>query len=299
MNKLAIIDTTSLLYYVVGHFMTESYPMGERLPKDIDKAYEGAVENEEKKYITIHPDRYNFNAYTNNFDERLKNLLDTVGTKSYIGFVDGRDNFRKRYLDSFKSDRLNKKPLQFLNELREYAQEKYGLIASEDLESDDMCLIAANHYKDEYDLVICSPDSDLRQYPGKFYDYRNGTFSSISEDDAAKNLLYMLLTKGHNNKVKSHLPDCGEKTANIYLETHGTYSGIIDAYIYGIHKSNFPTIYKSIKGLGMLGGIDTLHRSFMQTYLLRTVEECEYLGIQFNIPNVLTLKKNTEEKFIW
>lgn len=270
MDKLAIIDTTSLLYYVAGKLSSEKSDC-----KD------------------------DFSKYKDEFDKRFSDLLDRIGTNKYIGFLDGSDNFRKRFLTSFKADRLNKKPLQFYNDLKYYAQEKYSLISSEDLESDDLCLIAANHYKDKYDVVIASPDSDLRQYPGKFYDYRHDNFLSISEDEAAKNLMKLLLIKGHNNKVKSHLPDCGEKTANAYLETHGTYSGIVDAYVYGIDKNNFPAIYKSVRGLGLLAGFDTLHRSFIQTYLLRTVEECAYLGIHFDIPNVLTLKKNTEEKFIW
>jgi len=171
-----------------------------------------------------------------------------------------------------------------------------------DLESDDMCLLTHNQYKDEYDITIAAIDGDLRQYSAKFFNYGifrkkdyqiEDGFEIITPEQAQFNLWKQVLIKGHNNKV-NYLEGCGEETANSYLSGFRVdqYSfAVIKAYIQGINSVEYKT-KRNVKGYGLNKGIDEFNKSFKQTYLFRTQAELDELGITFGIPEFITKDKD-------
>ena len=80
-------------------------------------------------------------------------------------FFSDSKNFRKEIEKSYKGHRNRKKPCGYkrvINALKE----RYEVIIMPTLEADDSMGIYATKYPDN---VICSPDKDMRQIPGKLY----------------------------------------------------------------------------------------------------------------------------------
>lgn len=271
-KKLTIIDGSSLIY-------SASYNVSSKPDKTDD-----------------------FFQYKQTLDYYLDKILDVTEADEYIIFGDGSSSYRKRLFDSFKADReVKKQYVKFKYDLLQYAIEHWGIYSHNDLESDDMCLITHNQFKNEYDITISAIDGDLRQYPAKFFNYgifrkpdynvKDG-FETIDSDQANFNLWTQILQKGHNNKL-DYLEGCGETCAKNYLlkfKSNQYPYAVLKAYIDGIPKQD--GIRKEIPGYGTNVGIDKLSKSFKQTYLFRTQQELNELGIVFTVPE-FKIRKDT------
>jgi 5'-3' exonuclease len=265
-KNLTIIDGTSLIY---------------------SACYNTSVNNDKTD---------NFFYYKQTLDHYINSILEDSEANEYIIFGDSTSSYRKRLFDTFKADRVVKKQhIKFKNDLIQYAIEQWGLFINNDLESDDMCLLTHNMYKDGYNVTIASKDSDLRQYPAKFLNYgayksgdKSLLFENITEDNAKFNLWKSVLQKGHNNKI-DYLEGCGEVCAEKYLKVFKPSQypyAVLKAYIDGIPKQD--GIRKEIKGYGYNKGIDKFNNSFRQTYLFRNNFELDELGISFGVPEFKT-----------
>lgn len=262
-ERLVIIDTTSLIY---------------------SACYNTAEKSE-------HPEDFSYYKETLKF--YLKNILHTTKAKKYILFGDAGSSYRKSMFTKFKADRSERSTyIRFKYDLLHYARTELGLQEHPDLEADDMCLIAHNYYKDTYDVVIASKDSDLRQYPAVFFNYGlivkdpEHAWGTITEEQAKYNFWKSVLIKGHNNK-QDYLEGCGVVTAEQYFAIGGldlsTGTEVLFAYINGI---NVPGVNRQIKGYGVFEGVRKFQNSVHQTYLFRHLQEIEALGITFEIPDV-------------
>ena len=262
--------------------------------------------------LTEHTD--NFAKYKETLDFYVNSILEDTETTNFICFGDGYSSFRKKEFSTFKDDRTAKVKMKFIKELKDYAEEKYKIITSNYFEADDLILIYHNYYKDKYDIIISSKDSDLRQYPALFYNYgyrrsiykksigkpseidlKEGlerAFEDVSPKMADFNLWKNVLIKGHNNK-SHHLDRCGEETAHNYLlvKDQSEYpNAVLTAFIEGIDKNKYP-IKSTVKGYGLYKGIDYFEKSFKQTYLLRNLEESKLIYGDFEIEDIILNKE--------
>lgn len=253
-EKLVIIDTTSILFSALYYI------------KDDENNYQLALDKA---------------------NEWFESILINLNVDYYIAFTDD-SSFRKSLINSYKSDRTTPKP-KFLEVLKKDMSEKWNIISSKELESDDLTLIHYNYYKDDYDCIIACIDSDLKQQEGKFYNYRPKVLGEVNEveivslEEASLNLWVSVLAGSHNG-LKG-LYRCGEESAKTYLSKFSIEQypyAVLMAYIYGIDKTKFGTRF-SVKGLGLLKGMNEYNINFKSSYLLRTVEECEVYGIKCNI----------------
>lgn len=282
MNKnLTIIDGTSLIYSAC-----------------YNKANDPNINNDD------------FSFYKQALEFYILNILSATNAEEYIIFGDSRSSYRKKLFSEFKGDRVNKPLMQFRYDLTDYAYSTLHFYNHEELEADDLCLLAHNHFKSTYNITIASKDSDLRQYPAKFFNYGiyakkdayriEDAFEEISLEQAQFNLWKSVLTKGHNNKI-DYLEGCGDVTSSSYLngfKVHQYAYAVLKAFIYGIAKDITKDVKRNVNGYGLNKGIDKFQKSFKQTYLFRNVEELKDLGIEIDFPCPNSLEINDPDK-IW
>lgn len=254
MKKLILIDTTSLFFSALYY-----------LKDDVN----------------------NYQLALDKANEWFESILINTKADYYLAFTDN-GSFRKKQLSEYKSDRIGEKP-KFLEPLKRDMCAKWNINSSSELESDDLVLIHYNYYKNDYDCIIACIDSDLKQQDGKFYNYRpkDGVFKDIeivTPEQANINLWTSVLAGSHNGL--SGLYKCGEESAKKYLSffTEEYPQAVLNAYINGIDKIKY-NIRTSIKGLGLLEGLNQFNNNFKSTYLLRNLDDCASYNIHCNIVN--------------
>ena len=181
MEKVALIDADSLLYYEMGK-----------------PTLEEAMES---------------------IDIRIEQILNFAGTTKYRGFLTLGKCFRYDIAKTkpYKYNRKGgtpKPPIFYA--LKEYVQQKWGFYAVKGLEADDLVAI----YQDE-NTVICSPDKDvLKQLAGKHFNYGKMEFVTTSHNDAY-NFLCMQVLMGDSTDGIPGIPKVGPKTAEKWIEEVG------------------------------------------------------------------------------
>lgn len=245
-----------------------------------------------------------FSKYKEYYDNYFQGILEDTKADYYIAFGDGYTSFRKQKFNNFKADRKSKPIPKFLNDLKQYAIDKWNSISSNKLEADDLCIIHSNYYNKEYNVTIASIDGDLRQEQGLYFDYQykrkkipvHQAFEVLSEEIAEFNLWKYVLIKGHNNSIYLH--GCGEETAKKYLvnflkNTRQLKLAVLNAYIHGIDKKKHNTP-RNVKGYGLIKGISEFSKAFEQTYLLRTLDEAYDIDDNFDIIKPIEIIKEIE-----
>ena len=96
------------------------------------------------------------------------------------------------------------------------------------------------------------------------------------------NLAKIIILNGHNGPDEG-LINCGPKCADTYLSSS---KGILDAFINGISKKDFPGIWREVKPLGFTRGIDAFYRNSLVAKLVDNIEEANYWLKRFNFDEV-------------
>ena len=133
---------------------------------------------------------------------------------SVVLFFSDSINFRKKILPDYKGHRNRKKPCGYrriINALKD----QYEVIIMPTLEADDAMGIYATKNPGN---IICSPDKDMRQIPGRLYDMENLT--RINEIDGPKWHLVQSCS-GDQTDGYSGCPGIGVKRATTIFEDRG------------------------------------------------------------------------------
>lgn len=149
--------------------------------------------------------------YKNTVDEHIEKLLLVAQTEKYLGFLDGKNNFRKELADNSgfskykgtrasKEDRLEKIP--FMYRVRDYLVEKYNFIFTNGVEADDVLGMYnrkisgkkyLNLFFDEvpvkkelsgYSSIIASIDKDLYTLNGFHLDLKSKEIISVNDSSS-------------------------------------------------------------------------------------------------------------------
>ena len=99
--------------------------------------------------------------------DRIQNELGSFDDELILFFT-SPNNFRKKILPEYKGHRQRKKPCGFKRVIQEL-KKQYRVILKDTLEADDSIGIYATKYPGN---IIVSPDKDMRQIPGKLYDFK-------------------------------------------------------------------------------------------------------------------------------
>ena len=145
----------------------------------------------------------------------LTKIKDKFGSFSdIILFFSDSVNFRKKILPEYKGHRNRKKPCGYkrvINALRK----EYKVVIKPSLEADDAMGIYATKYPGN---MIVSPDKDMKQIPGKLYNFEE--VFTVSKQDGAKWHLIQSCA-GDQTDGYSGIPGIGVKKAETLFEEHG------------------------------------------------------------------------------
>jgi 5'-3' exonuclease len=156
----------------------------------------------------------------NAFESTLKTILSKVEATQYVLAFSDSENWRKKILPSYKSNRSGVRRPLLLKFLREYAQAKHMSVTMPTLEGDDVIGIYAT-YKSKLepvrDFIICSLDKDFKTIPGSHYNFGRDEFFEITEHQADYWHMVQTLT-GDSTDGYTGCPGCGPKTAEKILK---------------------------------------------------------------------------------
>ena len=123
-------------------------------------------------------------------------------------------NFRKKILPEYKGHRNRKKPCGYKRVINRLKDE-FEVIVMPTLEADDSMGIYATKNPGN---IICSPDKDMRQIPGKLYNMEETTL--ITDDEGKKWHLIQTLA-GDQTDGYSGVSGIGVKRAATLFESEG------------------------------------------------------------------------------
>ena len=159
---------------------------------------------------------------TSNFDDAYgatKRELTKISNKfgefsDIILFFSDSTNFRKQIEQSYKGHRNRKKPCGYKRVINALKKE-YKVIIKPTLEADDAMGIYSTKFPGN---CIVSPDKDMKQIPGKLYNF-DEVFTVSKEDGAKWHLIQSLA--GDQTDGYSGVPGIGIKRATSLFEEHG------------------------------------------------------------------------------
>ena len=159
---------------------------------------------------------------TSNFDDAYgatKRELTKISNKfgefsDIILFFSDSKNFRKQIEKSYKGHRNRKKPCGYKRVINALKKE-YKVIIKPTLEADDAMGIYSTKFPGN---CIVSPDKDMKQIPGKLYNF-DEVFTVSKEDGAKWHLIQSLA--GDQTDGYSGVPGIGIKRATSLFEEHG------------------------------------------------------------------------------
>ena len=142
-----------------------------------------------------------------------------------ILFFTSPNNFRKKILPEYKGHRQRKKPCGFTRVIQEL-KKQYRVILKDTLEADDSLGIYATKFPGN---IIVSPDKDMRQIPGKLYDFKATV--DISPEEGAKWHLIQTMA-GDNTDGYAGVPGIGVKKAEKIFDEKGyTWKAVVETFV--------------------------------------------------------------------
>ena len=153
---------------------------------------------------------------------KLENKLGTFST--IILFFSDSVNFRKKIMPDYKGHRNRKKPCGYKRVINALKKE-YKVIIKPGLEADDSMGIYATKYPGN---IIASPDKDMRQIPGKLYNF-DETFTIPSKEGAKWHLIQSI--SGDQTDGYGGVPGIGVKRAEALFKEKGySWKTVIEAF---------------------------------------------------------------------
>jgi len=184
-------------------------------------------------------------------DSIVTMILHNTNATGYIGVLSPSTNFRYREYNvaPYKGQRLAKderfQDIERIVKLR--LSDKWKFYMAIDMEADDAVCAFAELYKSHaIEYTVCSPDKDMRQIPGKHYDYKKNEHLEVSDDQAFYNLCVQLLMGDKTDNILG-LPGIGEVKARKILDANDssmTYlMSVKTSYVKAFGETLGPNVY--------------------------------------------------------
>ena len=189
-------------------------------------------------------------------DEYINDILLKASADVYCGFLtDGSFRYKIATIKPYKGNRSVIKPT-FFNTIKGYLRDQYKFISIKDYEADDLCIMAHRTFKEKgYNPIIASPDKDLRQIEGKFYDYKTREFDEITQEEADRNFWMQMLTGDTGDNIQG-IPGIGEvKGSKILHDDYDKYrKNVVKTYFDCGYIKDFIETYNLLKMLDNYDG---------------------------------------------
>lgn len=197
-------------------------------------------------------------------DELMFRILADCETDLYTGWIGGGENYRKLLYPLYKANRDTVRRPEFLQPVREFLVSEWGAKVAVGYEADDAIGIA---YDGEG--VICSVDKDLRQIPGRHYNFINYQWDTVTDVQAELNFWCSMLIGDRADNIPG-IPGIGAVKA----------PRILGAVPRGDLKAKVFELYEQFD-------MD-FHLNYHLLYILRNEEDW------FNVENLIRQSKRTE-----
>lgn len=165
-------------------------------------------------------------------DEMIKEIQIKTNSNNVVLCFSDRKNFRKDVLPSYKENRSNnRKPIAY-SALKKSLEKAYETFQISKLEGDDVIgILATNDNIISDKKIIYSIDKDLRQIPGRHWDFNLNQIVEVSDDSAELFHMSQVLT-GDRTDNYFGCPGIGPKKAEAILDKGASdyWQLIIDAY---------------------------------------------------------------------
>ena len=168
----------------------------------------------------------NFSEAYGMVERELNSIANDLGCfDDSILFFSDSINFRKGIDPSYKGHRNRKKPCGYKRVINKLKRD-YNVIIMPMLEADDAIGIYATK---ETGHIICSPDKDMRQFPGDLCDLNQGVVTITPEMGRRWHLIQTMA--GDQTDGYAGIPGIGIKRAEALLDTAGdTWQTVVNAF---------------------------------------------------------------------
>lgn len=222
----------------------------------------------------------NYDDFVRELDLHIEYIMQETKCTHYLMFLSDSKNFRKSIAETntYKGTRPSRKPFLY-TDLKNYLLDEYHAIVVDQLEADDMVLIYHNILKrSEDEVIVVSPDKDLRQVAGYFYNPQKDVFETITKTEAQYRFWYSMLVGDSSDNIPG-VKGIGKVRASSILQTADEQD----------KKYREAVLNTYIANLGMKKGINAYRENFNLLYILRDAEDFEC-----NSEPVLYKKEKTE-----
>ncbi len=120
-----------------------------------------------------------FNVACLRADDMMRRILVQTQAPTYRAFISGGENFRYNIDSNYKAHRKLKADPRWREDLKQFLITEWGAEVTDGIEADD----ALGIYQTP-DTIICSIDKDLKQIPGKHYNFVKEEFFDIEPLEA-------------------------------------------------------------------------------------------------------------------
>ena len=158
-----------------------------------------------------------FSDVMKNIDRELDKIKKEFFDPTLILFFSHHKNFRKDLYPDYKGHRNRRKPLGY-KRLVNWCHENYATVTRKGLEADDSLGIDATMPGPVEDKILCSPDKDLRQVPGAYWDMK-GDVEEITKEEGDRWHMIQALA-GDPTDGYPGCPGIGVKRAADLLDKH-------------------------------------------------------------------------------
>jgi 5'-3' exonuclease len=233
---LALIDGDVIAYHACKSRYNERDPVNMEVNADT-----GRLRKIPKEFTMEQDADYLCDSW-DNYQKQLQSVLDIVYAEDYLMAVKSAVNFRDELYPEYKKNRHKSDPRlanMFVPMLRDMAVQNGLALEAYGMEADDCLRIWATQAAAAGDdFIICSIDKDLKCIPGRHYNLKHNTFSTVSEFEAMK-LFYEQLLKGDSSDNIPGLPGIGDVRAAKMLEGCETEDEMQEAIVLG-YLAAFP-----------------------------------------------------------
>ncbi|MCA2570659.1 hypothetical protein [Microcystis sp. M42BS1] len=146
-------------------------------------------------------------------DETMHRILADCESDQYMAFLTGGENFRYKIYPEYKAHRRDRPPPRWWNDCKEYLVTEWKSAVCTGYEADDAIGIAAS----EYPNIIASIDKDLRQIPGRHYDFVKREQVYVSPKEAKRNFYRQMILGDRSDNIPK-IPKIGEVGAERFLD---------------------------------------------------------------------------------
>lgn len=186
-------------------------------------------------------------------EEFMVNIIQKTGATHYLGVFSPSKTFRNR-IATIKPYKGQRPPspewFKYWDPIiKEQCINEYGYFVADDIEADDVLSIMRNGSEPGDEVILVSPDKDLKQIPGNHYNYSKDIWDTVSPEQANYNLWRQIIVGDTSDNITG-IKGVGPKGAEKLLAGDPiTYQQVVEAAFEKVYGHEWCPVYQEIVSL--------------------------------------------------